>query len=84
MAGNIRPTTEIDRDLRRAGERFAEEVGKLSGDIILREGILRAAICTLVRSLENEFEGYEDILGKELITHGDLLVGSYEQASAET
>ncbi len=83
MVGKVRQTTEIDRDLRRAADRFAEEIGRLSSDLILREGVLRAAVCALVRAVEEEFDGYQDIFGKELQTHGALLSASYEPSAID-
>ena len=70
--------TALDRSLNRACMRFAGDIGVLSQNVLLREGILRAAIPTLVKALELEFDGYQDVLSTELFVQGRLLDESYE------
>ena len=73
MLGRSRPGSEIDLNLTRAVERFVEEIGAQSANTILREGILKTAICMLSKAIEVEFDGYQDIFSAVLRAQADLI-----------
>jgi hypothetical protein len=77
MSEQVQLIFDIDQALNEACETFAKQIGSLSANPILREGVVRASICALTKALESEFDGYQDVLGEVLIVQGELVGSSY-------
>jgi hypothetical protein len=73
MLGQSRPDSFADKALQRACESFVEQIGLISAHTIMREGILKAAICALTKALESEFDGYQDVLIEMLRVQSELI-----------